>query len=208
MKAKIAKKTTKKTANKSKKHYDFDDVLFKKYPKLFQTDENGKLLPQFQRCWNDCPKGWEQLVDDLCFAINNYVYNTSRHIKDPSKKHIYFLIDVCRKINQIFSNIKFNIGKKIIKNAICFLNAKAPFIQKTPPLVKIGQYKEKFGTLRFYIDGGDDEVEGMIRFAEYLSSVTCQNTGNRGKMRKVKGWCITLSDKEFKKINEKINKPQ
>jgi len=34
--------------------------------------------------------------------------------------------------------------------------------------VKIDHVKSKFGSLRFYIDGGDDAVHGMIRFAEYL----------------------------------------
>jgi hypothetical protein len=34
--------------------------------------------------------------------------------------------------------------------------------------VTIAQVKSKFGGLRFYIDGGDDAVYGMIRFAERL----------------------------------------
>lgn len=34
--------------------------------------------------------------------------------------------------------------------------------------VTIAQIKSKFGELRFYVDGGDDAVHGMIRFAEYL----------------------------------------
>jgi hypothetical protein len=36
------------------------------------------------------------------------------------------------------------------------------------PPVQIDQVKEKFGTLRFYYSGGDAEVDGMVKFAEYL----------------------------------------
>jgi hypothetical protein len=36
------------------------------------------------------------------------------------------------------------------------------------------QVKEKFGTLRFYYDGGDDTIGGMVRMAESMSAVTCE----------------------------------
>jgi hypothetical protein len=36
------------------------------------------------------------------------------------------------------------------------------------PSVKIAQIKSKFNSMRFYIDGGDNTVYGMIQFAEYL----------------------------------------
>jgi len=35
--------------------------------------------------------------------------------------------------------------------------------------VEAGQVKSKYGGLRFYIDGGDDYVDGMIRLAEHMS---------------------------------------
>jgi hypothetical protein len=44
-----------------------------------------------------------------------------------------------------------------------------PFVSKPScPKVTIAQIKSKFGGLRFYVDGADDAVHGMIRFAEYL----------------------------------------
>lgn len=49
------------------------------------------------------------------------------------------------------------------------------------PQVIAFQVKEKFGTLRFYISGGDDSVRGMIRMAEAMSSVTCEVCGTPGK---------------------------
>ena len=48
------------------------------------------------------------------------------------------------------------------------LRIKNKFLKKEIADVKIAQIKTKFGGLRFYIDGGDDQIDGMIRFAEYL----------------------------------------
>lgn len=61
--------------------------------------------------------------------------------------------------------------------------------------VKVGQVKEKFGTLRFYLDGGESkEVSKLIRIAEDKSAVTCEYCGAPGVIRKG-GWLVTLCDK-------------
>lgn len=186
---------------KKKQEEDFEQILFKKYPNLFPTNEDGELLPQIQRCWNDCPKGWEQLVDNLFGCINDYVCNTSRYVNDPSKKHIDFLINIFRKIDKFLDKIGFNLrNKKLYNRLFCFLRSKGQFIKQTPPTVTVAQYKEKFGTLRIYIDGRDDEVEGMIRFAEYLSTKTCQDTGKPGDLCKRGMWYSTLSPAKAKKL--------
>ena len=49
--------------------------------------------------------------------------------------------------------------------------------------VIVHQVKEKFGTLRFYISGGDEYVQGLVRMAESMSSVTCESCGNPGESR-------------------------
>lgn len=43
--------------------------------------------------------------------------------------------------------------------------------QGDTPTVRIAQVKEKFGTLRFYIRGGNERVRGMIDMAVALSAV-------------------------------------
>jgi len=55
------------------------------------------------------------------------------------------------------------------------------------------QIKEKFGTLRFYTNGGDEQIYGMIRMAESMSAVTCEECGAPGKHRSG-GWIRTLCD--------------
>lgn len=50
------------------------------------------------------------------------------------------------------------------------------------------QVKEKFGTLRFYADGVDEETSGMIRFAEFLSGHICEECGKEGEVLNDHGW--------------------
>jgi hypothetical protein len=50
------------------------------------------------------------------------------------------------------------------------------------PYVIAVQVKEKYGTLRFYYNGGDDVVDGIVRMAEAMSAITCEVCGAPGKM--------------------------
>lgn len=59
--------------------------------------------------------------------------------------------------------------------------------------VVVGQIKEKFGGLRFYYSGGDDEISGMVRMAEAWANNTCETCGSPGKRREG-GWIKTLCD--------------
>jgi hypothetical protein len=59
--------------------------------------------------------------------------------------------------------------------------------------VVVTQIKEKFGGLRFYYDGGDAAVIGMVRMAEEMASIACEKCGAPGKLRSG-GWITTLCD--------------
>ncbi len=65
--------------------------------------------------------------------------------------------------------------------------------KKVPQVVAV-QVKEKFGSLRFYYDGGDEHISGMVRMAESWASHTCEQCGAPGTMR-TGGWIKTLCDK-------------
>jgi hypothetical protein len=64
---------------------------------------------------------------------------------------------------------------------------------KTVPQVVATQVKEKFGTLRFYYDGGDDVIDGMVRMAESWSAVACEECGGPGTQNS-RGWIKTLCE--------------
>jgi hypothetical protein len=59
--------------------------------------------------------------------------------------------------------------------------------------VVVAQIKEKFGGLRFYYDGGDDYVRGLVQMAEAWAAHTCEECGKPGKSRGG-GWIQTLCD--------------
>jgi hypothetical protein len=60
--------------------------------------------------------------------------------------------------------------------------------------VEVDQIKEKFGGLRFYYSGGDDEISGMVRMAEAWADIACEECGAAGK-RRSGGWIRTLCDR-------------
>lgn len=51
---------------------------------------------------------------------------------------------------------------------------------------QVSQIKEKFGTLRFYHNGGE-RIERLVETAEKLSETTCDVCGSGGRLQG-KGW--------------------
>jgi hypothetical protein len=62
--------------------------------------------------------------------------------------------------------------------------------------VTVAQIKEKFGGLRFYYDGGDDQIRGMVRMAEAWADATCEDCGAPAT-KQTSGWIKTVCDKHF-----------
>lgn len=67
---------------------------------------------------------------------------------------------------------------------------------------QVCQIKEKFGGLRFYINGARDEVHKLIRGAENKSYEICEVCGEPGEMRHG-GWTVTLCDKHNEERGKK-----
>lgn len=76
------------------------------------------------------------------------------------------------------------------------------------PQVVVEQIKEKFGGLRFYYQGGDDEISGMVRMAEAWADRSCEECGAPGE-RRHGSWVRTLCDhheSEYQARQEKYAK--
>jgi hypothetical protein len=58
----------------------------------------------------------------------------------------------------------------------------------------VAQVKEKFGTLRFYVDGADDHMHTLIDAAETQSAEICELDGTPGRLRARQGHYQTLCD--------------
>lgn len=70
------------------------------------------------------------------------------------------------------------------------------------PQVTVDQIKEKFGGLRFYYEGGDEQVRGMVSMAESWASKTCEICGVPAT-KQTTGWIKTVCDKHFDSIESR-----
>jgi len=59
------------------------------------------------------------------------------------------------------------------------------------------QVKEKFGTARWYYNGGDDIISDLVDYYENQTSYTCETCGDLGKLRG-NGWFYTSCDDHAK----------
>lgn len=61
------------------------------------------------------------------------------------------------------------------------------------PQIEVQQVKEKFGGLRFYVNGGTKEQYAIISFAECLCDVTCETCGTMNDVGQTTGgWYVTI----------------
>lgn len=88
-----------------------------------------------------------------------------------------------------------NGWEKIIREAAEKLEPLIAAYKDSPEygLPRASQIKEKFGTLRFYLSHGTDEMFAIAEEAERKSATTCEDCGKKGKLRKG-GWLRTLCD--------------
>lgn len=89
----------------------------------------------------------------------------------------------------------YNIIDKLCANIQSHIDWKNR-TEEVVPQVVVKQVKEKFGTLRFYISGGDEYIHGLVAMAESMSAVTCEGCGAQGKLygageNGITGWMHT-----------------
>lgn len=68
---------------------------------------------------------------------------------------------------------------------------------------RASQIKEKFGTLRFYLSGGTDEMYAIANKAEEQSATTCERCGKKGKLRG-RGWLYTACTRHTKEEDKRV----
>ena len=64
---------------------------------------------------------------------------------------------------------------------------------------QFSQIKEKYGGIRLYYYGGDDQIESLIYEYEDKFDVICENCGKPGKMTEKYHWYKTLCDECYEK---------
>ena len=144
---------------------ELDQHIREKYPKIFS-----------QRCEMSIGDGWYDIIDMLCANIQNRIDNIAQQREWA---------------------LKWN---KDVNDPDYDWSDKASFIKReereVPELIEqvvATQIKEKFGTLRFYYQGGDDYIRGLDSMAESMSARICEDCGKPGK-RTSGGWIRTLCE--------------
>lgn len=159
---------------------ELDKQLCDKYPKIFR-DRNAPMNETCM-CWGfECRDGWYTIIDMLCFAIQTHIDGRLSSIERAKLWN--------EKVLE--PDHVWTYDEKVIPREIRDIPEEIPQVVAT-------QIKEKFGTLRFYYNGGDDVIDGYDRMAELMSSVTCEVCGNPGKIETIKGWVQTLCDEHRK----------
>ena len=99
----------------------------------------------------------------------------------------------------------FMLLEQLMRSVESHLNPENSWPRKERIPLQIDQIKEKFGGLRFYYHGGDNEVRGMVNLTERLSYCICEECGSTKNVTQTKGWIITLCE-DCMKIHNKNEK--
>ena len=172
---------------------ELDKLLCEKYPKMMVN--RNKDMKETCMCWGfECGDGWFNILNQLMSQIQHHI--------DWKEKQRAGAI----KYNEMAAQAKagnfdlFEETMKALPNDEYKEKRLAEIVAgdfrpvpESIPQVTLDQVKEKFGTLRFYYSGGDDVIDGMVRMAESMSGVTCEECGSPGK-RVGGGWVTTLCE--------------
>lgn len=187
---------------------ELDEELCKKYPEIFR-DRHGDMT-QTLMCWGfEHGDGWFNIIDMACAAIKNRLDNNKSNIefreREMKRREMAAAGDwsfLEEKISNSYYKDKphlIDIEKQSYLSPPGDHVWYARPIEKIPDVVAV-QIKEKYGTLRFYYDGGDDYISGIVAMAENMSARTCEQCGAPGKPRRG-GWIRTLCDKHAAKYD-------
>lgn len=165
-------------------HDAFVAKMAEKFPRYFGEDKHygGFAIGE----------GWYFIIESLIGQIDH-------HTKWRRRMRALDLRKQRAKDKGMDALIEFMAGKKHTPSDWDIERAEEAMendIDITPKLdyIRVAQIKEKFGGLRFYYDGGDDYISGLVTMAESWAGRTCETCGERGKQRGG-GWIRTLCDK-------------
>lgn len=164
-------------------HDTFAKNMAEKFPRYFGE---GKRYGGFA-----IGAGWYPIIETLVGQIDHYTkWRRNMRANDLRKLRA--------KNKGMEALIQFMAGKKHTPTDWDIERAEEAMengIIVTPKVewIHVEQIKEKFGGLRFYYQGGDDHISGMVTMAESWTGRTCETCGNRGE-RRSGGWIRTLCD--------------
>lgn len=182
---------------------ELEHKLIKRFPMIFADVRS--TMDRTCMVWRmACGDGWYDLLYLACLGIEEEYYKTY-----PWYVILYhrFAYHVFPKWNKLISKqprfvnkiLKYKTwtGKEIERRVY------RGFLP-IPHWMKASQVKEKFGSLRFYLTSGTDNMFKYTDMAEELSQTTCETCGKPGKLI-TKGWFYTACEEHTKEQDKEIN---
>jgi hypothetical protein len=144
---------------------ELDQHIREKYPLIFS-----------QRCEMSIDDGWFDIIDALCANIQGHIDNVARQRRWATEW-----------------NDQVNDPDYDWSDKSSFIKREERVVPDQVEQVVATQIKEKFGTLRFYYQGGDDYIRGLESMADSMSARICEDCGKPGK-KTTGGWIRTLCE--------------
>lgn len=160
----------------------------------------------------ECEDAWYTILDNLMQEIQDHLHHVNNEKVYKSKFWRQWFRNTSSFGPKFMRKNRFTIWLehkiwKLTKDKLKSvkreeLYGKIPF--------NVTQIKDKYGGLRFYYDGGDENIDAMVSLTESLSYRTCEFCGTTRNVEQTdKGWIYTVckrcrrTRKQFKNENDK-----
>ena len=162
---------------------ELDEKLCADYPLIF--GDRNKPMNQTAMCWGfSCGDGWYNIIDTLCRLLTSD-YRTAKNQYEYWKE-------------RIGKPHPWNSDKGLVTQEYVD-EKKAKLDEEAAKVPVASQVKEKFGSLRFYVQGAIEKHWNYITFAESMSHRTCEECGAPGQTY-TDGWYATLCEAHAKEM--------
>lgn len=163
---------------------ELNQYLAKRYNRIFPQRVNQKDFS-----WGfECNNGWFKLLNHCCNQLQNHIDSNNKQYEDRLLYQSYIDNNELDKLPP-WVKMQVDKGEKLTIGEYC------------PQIVAL-QIKEKFGTLRFYYQGGDSFCRGVVSLAESISGSTCEQCGDEAQSVSNNGFVQVLCQKHAKKFTK------
>jgi hypothetical protein len=171
---------------------ELDEKLCKLAPHLF-ADRRASMHSTCM-CWGfEVGDGWYGLLEEAALKLEPLCkaeHDKYVHLEKSWYRYIRTVLYKSVKIEVLFK-VLYWIAHRLLPN----LDNPFYWYGGGP---RASQVKEKFGTLRFYLTHGTDEMYAIIGEAQQKSAKTCETCGKPGRIRG-RGWYYTRCHSCYKK---------